>query len=90
MTRERSAAAPLVFTSSYLLTWGSAGVVAFVVSGVGGRMLGDVLVWDRAGRWVAAGILLTAAVYELTPMKPAGIFSSARGATGSRAHSGWE
>jgi predicted metal-binding membrane protein len=69
MTRERSAAAPLVFTSSYLLTWGAAGVVAFVVSDVGGRVLGEVLVWDRAGRWLAAGILLAAAVYELTPVK---------------------
>jgi predicted metal-binding membrane protein len=28
-----------------------------------------VLSWDRAGRWVAAGILAIAAVYELTPLK---------------------
>jgi predicted metal-binding membrane protein len=69
MTRERSAAAPLVFTSSYLLTWGGAGVAAFVVSDAGGRVLGDALLWDRAGRWLAGGILLAAAVYELTPMK---------------------
>jgi predicted metal-binding membrane protein len=69
MTRERSAVAPLVFTSSYLLTWGAAGVVAFGVSDAGGRILGDVVVWDRAGRWLAGGILLAAAVYELTPVK---------------------
>jgi predicted metal-binding membrane protein len=69
MTRERSAAAPLVFTSSYLLTWSAAGAVAFVVSDVGGGVLGDALVWDRAGRWLAGGILLAAAVYELTPVK---------------------
>jgi predicted metal-binding membrane protein len=69
MTRERSAAAPLVFTSSYLLIWGTAGVVAFVLSDVGGRVLGEVLVWDRAGRWLAAGILLAAALYEFTPVK---------------------
>ena len=69
MTRERSAVAPLVFTSSYLLVWGGAGIVAFAVSDVGGRILGDVLAWDRAGRWLAAGILLAAAVYELTPLK---------------------
>jgi predicted metal-binding membrane protein len=69
MTRERSAAAPLIFASSYLLTWGAAGVVAFVVSDAGGRLLGDALVWDRAGRWLAGGILLAAAVYEFTPAK---------------------
>ncbi len=71
MTRERSAAAPLVFTSSYLLTWGAAGVVAFGISDAGGRVLGDVLVWERAGRWLAGGILLAAAAYELTPVKNA-------------------
>jgi predicted metal-binding membrane protein len=69
MTRERSAAAPLVFTSSYLLVWGAVGVVAFGVSEAGGRIFGDVLVWDRGGRWLAGGILLAAAVYELTPLK---------------------
>jgi predicted metal-binding membrane protein len=69
MTRERSAVAPFVFASSYVLTWGGAGVVAFAVSDAGGRVLGDVLVWDQAGRWIAAGILLAAAVYEFTPAK---------------------
>ena len=27
------------------------------------------LAWDRAGRWVAGGTLVVAAVYELTPLK---------------------
>ena len=35
----------------------------------GGRSSGDVLAWDRAGRWVAGATLLVAAVYELTPLK---------------------
>jgi len=69
MTRGRSAAAPLAFMSSYLLVWGAAGIVAFGLSDAGGRLPGDVLVWDRAGRWLAGGILLAAAVYELTPLK---------------------
>ena len=30
---------------------------------------GDVFAWDRAGRWIAGGTLLVAAVYELTPLK---------------------
>lgn len=69
MTRGRSPAMPLVFTSGYLLTWGAAGIVAFVVSDAAGRVLSDLLVWDRAGRWLAGGVLLAAAVYELTPVK---------------------
>ena len=36
---------------------------------LGGRLLGDALAWDRAGRWVAGGILVVAAAYELTPLK---------------------
>ena len=31
--------------------------------------MGDVLAWDRAGRWVAGATLVIAAVYELTPLK---------------------
>ena len=36
---------------------------------VGGAIAGDVLAWDRAGRWVAGATLVVAAVYELTPLK---------------------
>jgi predicted metal-binding membrane protein len=69
MTRSRSPAAPLVFTSGYLLAWGSIGALAFLVATAGGRIAGDVLAWDRAGRWVGGAILVVAAVYELTPLK---------------------
>jgi predicted metal-binding membrane protein len=69
MTRERSPVAPLVFTSGYLLVWAGAGVIAFAISDFGARGLGDVLAWDRAGRWVAGTILVVAAIYELTPLK---------------------
>jgi predicted metal-binding membrane protein len=69
MTRSRAPLAPLVFTSGYLLIWTAAGVVAFAISNLGAGLLGDELAWDRAGRWVAGGILAVAAVYELTPLK---------------------
>jgi predicted metal-binding membrane protein len=69
MTRRREPLAPLVFTSGYLLTWSAAGVLAFGISGLGGSLLGEELAWNRAGRWVVGGLLLTAAVYELTPLK---------------------
>lgn len=69
MTKARSPLSPLLFTSGYLVTWAGAGVLAFAVAVAGGRIAGDVLSWDRAGRWVAGGTLVVAAVYELTPLK---------------------
>lgn len=71
MTRARSALAPLLFTSGYLAVWAGAGVAAFVLAAGGHRLAGDVLAWERAGRWVAGATLLAAAVYELTPLKEA-------------------
>ena len=66
---SRSTAAPLVFVSGYLLAWTAAGVLAFAVSDLVGSLLGSELAWNRGGRWLAGGILVVAAVYELTPLK---------------------
>jgi predicted metal-binding membrane protein len=69
MTKRRNPLAPLVFVSGYLLTWTAAGLLAYAVSSAGRRLFGEALTWDRAGRWVAGGVLVMAAVYELTPLK---------------------
>jgi len=69
MRRTRAPLAPLVFTSGYLLTWTAAGLLAFGISDLGDSVLGDELSWNKAGRWVAGGILVAAALYELTPLK---------------------
>ena len=66
---SRSTAASVVFVSGYLLAWTAAGVLAFAVSDLGGNLLGSELAWNRGGRWLAGGILVVAAVYELTPLK---------------------
>lgn len=71
MTRSRSQLAPLIFTSGYFLAWLVGGLVAFAISDVGGAVVGASLAWDRAGRWLAAGVLVVAAAYELTPLKDA-------------------
>jgi predicted metal-binding membrane protein len=68
-TKSRSTTLPILFTSGYLLVWTAVGAIAFAVAFAGGRVTGDVLAWDRAGRWVAGVTLLVAAVYELTPLK---------------------
>ena len=69
MTRSRSLVAPLVFTAGYVLAWGAAGVAAYAVSDVGDALFGSWLAWDEGGRWLAGGILIVAAAYELTPLK---------------------
>jgi predicted metal-binding membrane protein len=69
MTKSRSPVAPLLFTSGYLAAWTSIGVLAFAVATVGDRMAGDLLAWDRGGRWIAGATLIVAAIYELTPLK---------------------
>lgn len=69
MTRRRAPLAPLAFTAGYLLTWSAAGLAAFGISDAGRRLLGAELSWARGGRFLAGGILVLAAVYELTPLK---------------------
>jgi predicted metal-binding membrane protein len=69
MTRRQSPLGPLFFAAGYLVTWGGVGVLAYAIALAGGRIAGEVLAWDRAGRWAAGATLLVAAVYELTPLK---------------------
>jgi predicted metal-binding membrane protein len=69
MTGRRSLVSPCAFASGYLVTWAAAGALAFALTAAGGAVAGDVLSWDRAGRWVAGATLIVAAVYELTPLK---------------------
>jgi predicted metal-binding membrane protein len=69
MTKSRSAVAPFVFTSGYLLAWASVGVLAFTAAAGGATFAGGTLAWDHAGRWIAGVTLVVAAVYELTPLK---------------------
>jgi predicted metal-binding membrane protein len=71
MTRARAPLAPLLFTAGYLVTWAGVGLLAFAIAVGGNRIGGDVLAWDRAGRWVAGATLVIAALYELTPLKDA-------------------
>jgi predicted metal-binding membrane protein len=69
LTRRRSAVSPFLFAAGYLLTWAGAGLCAYAVAAIIGRTSGDVLAWERGGRWVAGVTLVAAAVYELTPLK---------------------
>ena len=69
MSAGRSRLVPLLFPAGYLLTWAGAGVVAFAFGLALGRVAGDGLAWQHAGRPLSGATLLVAALYELTPLK---------------------
>jgi predicted metal-binding membrane protein len=60
-----------VFVSGYLLTWTTFGLLAYgLYVGVRSLSIPD-LSWHRGGRYLAGGVLLAAAIYQLTPIKDA-------------------
>jgi predicted metal-binding membrane protein len=67
--QARSVAAALVLTGGYLLVWTAFGVLAYaVVEGVRAHEVGG-LESGRTGRYVAGGVIVAAAVYELSAAK---------------------
>jgi predicted metal-binding membrane protein len=61
----------LTFVAGYLLAWTAAGLVAYaLIEGVRSLDLGF-LAWDEAGRYIAGGAILAAALFQLTPAKDA-------------------
>ena len=65
-----SAGTPLVVIG-YLASWTAWGLLALALIRLAVALFGDFLPWDGAGRWVAAGVVIAAAVYQLTPLKNA-------------------
>jgi predicted metal-binding membrane protein len=70
--RSRSGGANTgLFVSGYLVVWAASGLLAYAALKGGRSLDGGLLSWHRGGRWVAAGVLAAAAVYEFTPWKEA-------------------
>ena len=71
--RERRQAVPAslttLFVGGYLVSWTAAGLAAYLVFEAGRAVTGDAFSWDNAGPYLAGGVLLAAAVYQLTPLK---------------------
>ncbi len=65
----RAPARSALFAAGYLLAWVLAGVVAYGVFQVGKTLFATGLAWHRGGRWVSAGVIFVAAVYEFVPIK---------------------
>jgi predicted metal-binding membrane protein len=65
----RPVAGTALFAIGYLLVWLAAGLLAYaLIEGVRSLALG-LVGWDWAGQYIAGGVILGAALYELTPVK---------------------
>jgi predicted metal-binding membrane protein len=69
--RSVTAGTTALFLAGYLLAWTSFGLAAYGLFALADWISLDFLAWDRGGRWVAAGVVVAAAGYQLTPLKDA-------------------
>jgi predicted metal-binding membrane protein len=63
------AGATTLFVSGYLATWTAMGFVAYAVIEAVQALDISALGWDEAGPYVAGGVIVLAAIYQLTPLK---------------------
>jgi predicted metal-binding membrane protein len=69
--RALPAAATALFVAGYLASWTAAGLLGYmIVEGARSLDIG-LLAWDETGPYVAGGVIVAAAVYQLTPLKDA-------------------
>ena len=61
----------LLFAGGYLLVWSVAGIGAYGLFELGKSLSAGSLAWHSGGRWLAAGVLTLAALYQLTTPKRA-------------------
>jgi hypothetical protein len=61
----------LLFAVGYLLVWSASGIAAYGLFELGRSLLASSLAWHSGGRWLAVGVLLLAATYQVTPFKRA-------------------
>jgi predicted metal-binding membrane protein len=60
-----------LFAGGYLIVWSAAGIGAYSLFELGKSLLAGALAWHSGGRWLTAGVLAIAALYQLTPLKRA-------------------
>jgi predicted metal-binding membrane protein len=60
-----------LFVAGYLLVWTTVGVAAYALLEFADEIGPGWLAWNEAGRWVAGGVIVAAAAYQLTPAKNA-------------------
>src|SRR5438874_12051918 len=68
----RSATRPVanvLFVGGYLLSWALFGLAAYALFEFISSLSIDAMRWIEAGRYLAGGVIVVAAVYQLTPAK---------------------
>jgi predicted metal-binding membrane protein len=65
------AGATVIFVAGYLVTWTAAGLLGYAIFEAVRSLDIGWLAWDEGGRYVAGGVIVAAAVYQLTPLKDA-------------------
>jgi predicted metal-binding membrane protein len=70
-TRGKGAApdATALFVAGYLCVWTAAGLAAYGLFELVRAIDPPFLAWNEAGRYVAGGVILAAALYQVTPLK---------------------
>jgi predicted metal-binding membrane protein len=63
--------ATALFVAGYLCVWTGAGLGAYGLFELVRALDPAFLAWDEAGRYVTGGVIVAAAVYQLTPLKQA-------------------
>jgi predicted metal-binding membrane protein len=69
--RGAAADATALFVAGYLLVWTAAGLAAYALFELVRDIDPAFLAWDEAGRYVTGGVIVAAAVYQVTPLKQA-------------------
>jgi predicted metal-binding membrane protein len=69
--RDVPLGATAAFVGGYLLTWTAWGLFAYAVYEIGSSIWPDALGWERGGPYFAGGVIIAAALYQLTPLKNA-------------------
>jgi predicted metal-binding membrane protein len=71
--RDRGQEVPMgattLFVGGYLVTWATAGLIGYGIFELAQSLSIDAFSWDRGGPYLAGGIIVAAAVYQLTPLK---------------------
>jgi predicted metal-binding membrane protein len=61
--------ATALFVAGYFVTWAAAGLVGYGLFQLGKEITGDAFSWENAGPYLAGGVIIGAAIYQLTPLK---------------------
>jgi predicted metal-binding membrane protein len=70
--RDKAHSAPVVvglFAGGYLVSWTAFGLAAYALLELARSLSIEALAWDKGGPYVAGGVILAAAVYQLMPAK---------------------